>query len=783
MITHRGVLAAMSLLLFFQPAPLGNACEGTLRPNCGRSIWLAKSIDYTIPHPGDLNDIIVPIRLYPYATWNTNVACAQPANAILGVEVECSPDDGGDKVTLGPFLVPVAAPTTPGVQPLLTGMGMAPELGGPFEVTIPAGTLPAGPNYECSVRAEYAVVFGAGIGAGTIYAGGDTKVCIVDPSPLDGAVPALEMRRIFPSGEALQRCRRGDQGIVHYLLANNHPTLGVSLDFSQTTNQVARTPEGADPDKTLFAISSPKKNTDNFPQQFLDLSDPSDLIAEGDPTKKDDQEISRAVYLTPGELRVISIAVRSHGMCLDGSCSELLARVDGRWEDGTEALACASGVFLVDDVAAKTPLVEVTDLVKADDFTDVQWSAAVFDKDKHRATLAAGNLTKKQGGPGTQTTGAGLVVTDPFPSQATDYLRMEWTPDRVSYTVQAFPQAENFSKMTNKVTIQNLSEGPASIVVPLFKKPNGANLTLTVDAAANTAVLKDKKKKVFDGDFSALKMSPPPGIFLESQTCRTFTITQPTGDYLRVTPPSATRLFDLMSMPDDASFTVSDPLTFEPLPWAASSDHLAVTLPTTMAMADEPLVAAFSVIDTSVAPDVSLTWISVLNGTALNSPYLFPIATRKQAGVMDPGPLDITDLTANINTVHGKKKDTFTLEGFVPVSKGFSPKGQPVVFQLLGQDLVFELDKKGKDKLGKTASLKVGKANDKGDVPFTLTLKKQDLSGAFAQIGADPDTLSEGVPVLKEIPVLGMFFGSQVVRADPLALLVRVNSHIDVVLD
>lgn len=785
LLPRRAFALALPLMLWSvaRTVPSADACEGTPRPSCGRSIWLAKSVDATIPHPGDATPILVPVRLYPYVLWNTTAPCAQPASAVAAVVLECVPDDGGPTVDLGPFFVPVAVPTVPGLQPLLTGAGATPEVGGPYEVTIPAGALAAGTNWECTVKGEYQVTFGAGVGSGAILGAGDAKVCIVDPSPADGSVPALGMERVFSSGEDLMRCRRGDQGVVHYLISNNHTTESVTLDFSQVTNQVARLPAGTDPDATLFAISSPKKNTDNFPQRFLDLQDPDDLVPEGDPSKKDDQRISRAIHLAPGEHRVVPIAVRSHGMCLDGSCSELIAKVVGKWTDGTKALACASGVFLVDDVGAKTPLVEVTDEVKAGDTTDVLWSAAIYDKDKHRSTLAVGNLTKQQGGPGTQTTGANLKGTSEFPPTASEYLRMEWAPERVQYSVEAFPQAEGFARMKNKVVIENLCDGVSPMVIPLFKKPNGANFSLFLDADTGVAVLKDGKKKVFDGAFSDLLVSPPGGVFLESQTCRTLSWSVPTEDYIAVRPTSAARLFDAMATPEDDEFEVYDPRTGEPLAWSATSSDPSVSLPNGSGNAGDPLIASYSMPNIAPAPDTSLAWISVSDGAAINSPFRFLVATRKVSGLGAPDPLMITGVGGKLNTKHGAAKDTLTLEGMVPAPKGFKPKGQPVVFQVLGQDLSFRLDKKGKDSLGKSASVSFGKVDALGYAPFTLVLKKQDLSGAFAQNGSNIDDLTEGVPVLGKIPVIGRFFGTQHLETEVPTLMVLVKAKVVLDLD
>ena len=65
--------AALGILLFsvssFTPQTSW-ACEGTFRPPCGQTAWLAKFVSSSIVLPGSGANITVPIGVVPYVLWS-----------------------------------------------------------------------------------------------------------------------------------------------------------------------------------------------------------------------------------------------------------------------------------------------------------------------------------------------------------------------------------------------------------------------------------------------------------------------------------------------------------------------------------------------------------------------------------------------------------------------------------------------------------------------------------------------------------------------------------------
>ena len=78
------------------------ACGGTPRPNCGRSIFLAKFVPATVVYPGPATPIVVPVGLVPFVTWNTMAPCAQPVSATLALTLTCAPPGGAPATLCGP---------------------------------------------------------------------------------------------------------------------------------------------------------------------------------------------------------------------------------------------------------------------------------------------------------------------------------------------------------------------------------------------------------------------------------------------------------------------------------------------------------------------------------------------------------------------------------------------------------------------------------------------------------------------------------------------------------
>ena len=162
-------------------ASLADAGEGTPQTPCGRSVWIVPMVDQSIVHPGDGSPIEVPIQVFPYVLWNdSSDQCADPVSSAIGFAVTAYPDDGGDEIELPIETIPIGLPAVPGLQPVLTGPMDAEELGGPYDFSIAAGTLPGGVNYRCELRIEYQVTFGGvGAGGGAMVAQNETTFSIV----------------------------------------------------------------------------------------------------------------------------------------------------------------------------------------------------------------------------------------------------------------------------------------------------------------------------------------------------------------------------------------------------------------------------------------------------------------------------------------------------------------------------------------------------------------------------------------------------------------------------
>lgn len=613
------------------------ACSGTSQPNCGQSIYLAKFAPSSVVLVDPSADLIVPIGLLPFVTWNNvTPACAAPSGASLALTLTCTPAGGGTTTVIGPVPVPVEVPVTPGAQATATdAAGTTFALGGPAPITIPGGTLPGAGSYACAVVGEYSVSFAGGVGAGVITGTGDTTVCLVEPSPDDVTVPRLGMSLLDPNGAGFSTCRRGDQVINFYLLENNDPTNSVTLTLASTSNQVARQPTGDNADGVLFAISNPTAGTDNFPLAFLDDLVDGELIDLPNPELVSDMTISKSVMLPPNDIMIFGVSVRSHGMCADGSCSELLARVDGTFADGTAALGCAGTALLVGDVPAKSPLCEVTDMLAAGPGVDVQWNPAVFNADPHLATHSAGNLGELFPG-GTQTSGEGLDVEN-FPPTSMSHVRSENPFQSVQYDYQAFPEQAGFAFQQVQVEIVALDLASVDpITVPFVYRQNGpSNLTFQIDAGTHATTITDldSDQTIFDGMLEDLSGFSSSEFVVDQTTTRSFSID--CGDLSRtvmgITPKAFAQLYNPTATPPDILFDVVNAATQEPISWTASDDSGGTSAPATGA-AGEPLRVSVDISQVTNSPDTTLVGVTVSNSSAINSPVMVPIALRVAEG-------------------------------------------------------------------------------------------------------------------------------------------------------
>lgn len=258
--------AALGILLFsvssFTPQTSW-ACEGTFRPPCGQTAWLAKFVSSSIVLPGSGANITVPIGVVPYVLWSPTANCAQPTTASLQLNLTCTAAGGGSPIFIGPVSVPVGTPVLPGPQAVLTGAGGAPVVGGPFQFPISGGILPVGTSYSCLVQGSYTVNFNSasGIaGAPQVTGLGDTEVCIVEEAPGAPGVPRFDFRILNQNENPFAEIRRGDQAYDSYLMANNDPNFGANITIQSSSNQVAHFPPDDNSSRTLFSLRSQSRD-------------------------------------------------------------------------------------------------------------------------------------------------------------------------------------------------------------------------------------------------------------------------------------------------------------------------------------------------------------------------------------------------------------------------------------------------------------------------------------------------------------------------------------------
>ncbi|MFQ5636762.1 MAG: hypothetical protein ACE5IR_02065, partial [bacterium] len=229
--------------------------EGTLKPPCSRTIYLAKFSPGTVVIP-ESGAIEVPIGVLPFVSWDSaNAQCGQPASATLELTLTCTPDGGGESVTIGPISFGVPTPTIPGAQ----------AVGSPLTFPIPEGVITGTTPQMCLVRGTYTVIFGTGFGEGAISGTGDVPIVLIEPTILEISRARLEMFGLTFDGSGYKTARRGDQITNFFLVVNNDPTASVELDFTVTTNQTARLPDDFTEENAaenlVYSIAWPRPGT------------------------------------------------------------------------------------------------------------------------------------------------------------------------------------------------------------------------------------------------------------------------------------------------------------------------------------------------------------------------------------------------------------------------------------------------------------------------------------------------------------------------------------------
>lgn len=606
------------------PGNILQACGGPPVPPCGRAVFLAKFTPGVVVIPPAGGAINVPIGVLPFAGWNTQglpnaPVCPQPTAATLTLTLTCFPSG----TVIGPQAFAVPVPTVPGAQPL----------GGPVNFVIPAGVFPPGtPPQICLVVGTYSVTFSDGV---VLVFNGDTEVCLVPPTVLDDTVPELEMRYLSQNDELYQTCRRGDQAISYFLIANNDPDQSVTLDLNSIGRQIGHLPEGFTTANSyandVYSVSLPIEGTDTYAAAFTDELMPNEILPEPNPEAVDPQLLERGFTLQPCEAIIIGISMRSFGMCANGSCNERLVKVEGTFANGDPALACASTLLVVDDVPAKTVLCEFSDSIKVSPEGDAVWSYGAFGDANgpypHSQTFYAGNLS--DGGFRT----AGEFISDMFPAAASDYVRM--TQDAMSLSYQVNYNSPQCGPGDNIVTLLGIDNPNLDFIsVPIISfQFVSAPLEIEMDFFANQILLSVQGDIVFQGPIDLFFADPPPEFCIDPEICRIIKKESNLSEKaLTVIPPAVSRLF-IMPGNDPGCDTLEafNNITGESN-WDGMVDGDGIMLTSSSGMGE----IEFCYENLSMLNEVPATTISYLEITcpsAINNPIRVPIAIRVKAEV------------------------------------------------------------------------------------------------------------------------------------------------------
>ncbi|MCI0676403.1 MAG: hypothetical protein L0Y42_11605, partial [Phycisphaerales bacterium] len=277
-------------------------CGGTPPPpTCGYTLTLAKSSPGPVPLTGGGTFPIDATVFFGLVETPPGSGVCPPPPYILTVDMTltCVGGPGGS----GSITLPI--------RPGFTA------------VSVPV-TIPAGRPRICTGTGTATLPLSDGT---VLTAMGDTVVCIVDPAPGDPSVPRLDMEHLTPH---LLSAHPGDQVSNIYRFTNNDPTLHFDGALTVTTDNVSGMPGAAGPITQgvgPFALSDTGAG-DDPPLLFADQLPPACCVPlPPDPQNSINPMISRLVALAPGQSKDIEIVVRKWGMCINGSCSEVVAKL------------------------------------------------------------------------------------------------------------------------------------------------------------------------------------------------------------------------------------------------------------------------------------------------------------------------------------------------------------------------------------------------------------------------------------------------------------------------
>lgn len=778
------VAAASAIVAGVRP-PESYGCNPDFLPICGRSAFLAKFVNQVVVNPTTPAAVQVPIGLVPFVTWNPNsTICAQPTGHRLDVTVTCAQQGGGGTpVTIGPVSVPLllSAPTTPGNQDLAAGT--------PFNFVIPQGTLDPSKQYRCTVVGAYTIDFGPTNkrGFGTIVGTGDTVFCTAPPAPDDANQPLIHAQ-LLEYGDGFHRVRGGDQKPLTYVLVNNHPTLPAIVGASFDSNTVSKSPQlgaGSTAD-SVYPVSTDVPNADKFATRLYEDRKPGALIPR-DPLSTTGGPTGASLFIPPYGMRTISVIRGTHGMCLDGSCSEDVAEFRVIWPTGAGAIEttiCLGTATQVDD--SKSPrnaLCSVTDFVGAVNRADARWAPTWYDNSFRFGTFGPGNHPEPQIGDHSFRTIAQNLVPlltgvqmGEFPVTASSTVHFDvaerWLPSRLDFNMVAFRLNTAGNALLTQgmqVSLKGIPKEGGFFQVPLFARPNkDSDFKVGIDWRPSGAIyslserIGNRYKSVFRG--TEIDLAERPDIEVTTDVYRQF-------DFR--CPDPMTRRIEAWSPNWSADFTESGQLR---------SGGFGFTLHNALLRGDTGSATATSATHTQVPSSIpfgqatdftfeNASWLPIAPAPPLVEKLTFNamhavssvserIALRR---VPDSAPQpDTLDIDTSALTFDFKKafKDKLSLRFSYPIEAGYETDGKRIALDYGGYSTSFVGDSRGvfrpeplrfkgpasaKAAPAPIERLKFAVKKKNGSVPaqdavVTLTVTRANLQGFFADDGILDET-------------------------------------------
>lgn len=676
-----------------------------------------------------------------HARWSQDEGGAVPVGAELVVRVH-NGATGFDET----FSVPVATPTTPGIQ----------DLGdlATFGIDLPAVAPGAAPQ-EYDLDVTYTVTFGPGHGTGTSVSRSSARCLVFPPAPTDGS-PAL-LRPIVPDGGYFI-ARPGEAVPLNVALANNLCDAPLSVRLDLTPSWGNGLPEGSDPDGVAFDPS-------------VEIAQPTLTGPRSEGPLTPPTTRSYATTLAPEAVEVKRWEVHIPGDAVEGLFARVLLDMD--WtEEGASAAprTGAADVFVWIYVGSLPPL----------------------DTDRFLSVLANTGAFSRLEFTGIEIEGAGTAFAEAegetnYPG-ATRQLRgigaPGWSLDTVSdEDALDVGGVEDVDELVARLTshlsrgtfVQTISHTETTVVLPnipgayrvheVSRAPDqSSNWESTIDFVRDRIVIFQpggngaKRKKLLETSYSGMLLSAPEGFHVFDDSWFEFRVPGPYGsiDTIDVAGWNA----DLAGQGGTSTLS-------------ATARRLDGANAPILVRADGDIrLGGAGVGNGSIEVPVSLTEDAPTTPGLLTG--LVEIATSGNAGTDNrtfvagwgremleqhvPG-LDVQSWTAVLGPL-GSENDRATLITNVtprvlppdPAGKRRAPLSEEcrdILVDVAGVVTRLTLDEKGKAKSAdgtRIAKAKIKRARDGTEtVQLKLKLKKLSLSGAFED---------EGV-VLEDIPKPG----------------------------